>query len=120
VVPSLRRAKSDVWRRKQDHFAKQVILGQLFAFSLSQSPRRDPRARNLARSSVNLYFVCMQAQAQGLRSRAAFKLEQINAKHKILRAGEHLQRRETFWIFVTWFACGLPHGLRGQAWQSQT
>jgi 23S rRNA U2552 (ribose-2'-O)-methylase RlmE/FtsJ len=28
-----------------------------------------------------------QAKAKGMRSRAAFKLEQINAKHKILRPG---------------------------------
>ena len=44
------RAKSQVWRRKQDHFAR-------------------------------------EAKIKGLRSRAAFKLEQINDKLKILRPG---------------------------------
>ena len=34
--------------------------------------------------------MCEQAKIKGLRSRAAFKLQQINDKHKILRPGTRL------------------------------
>jgi len=79
-VPARRMAaKSDGWRRKQDHFAR-------------------------------------EAKSQGLRSRAAFKLEQINAKHKILRPGTIRSQIPYERILVAFLqgivvACALSHAI---------
>lgn len=74
-----------VWRRKQDHWAKQVNLTGTLTADPANTVCRPVRPRSA--SSIRH---APQAKASGLRSRAAFKLEQINAKTKLLRPGKRV------------------------------
>jgi len=95
------------------------MLGSTGSFSLRAAMGWVPARRMAANSNGwrrKQDHFARDAKSQGLRSRAAFKLEQINAKHKILRPGMIRSQIPYERILVAFLpgivvACALSHAI---------